>query len=211
MQISWPQEDKRLTTLFQKQGGLVTRKQVEKAGISPYLLTRWVRHSKAERLQRGVYRLVDAPLQSHESLIEVQLRIPYSVICLGSALAFHGLTMFIPKTVQIAVPRKRKPPKLEYPPLEVFYFADKFYNYGLESHTKAKHKLLVYSSEKTLCDLLRYKKQLGADLFNEGLKNYLSRKKPRPDVTKLLEAARICGVETKLRPLLEVLLYEPTV
>jgi predicted transcriptional regulator of viral defense system len=211
MQTSWQEENKRLNKLFQQHDGLLTRKQVEAEGLPPYLLTRWVRHGMAEQLQRGVYRAVDSSMQPHESLLEVQLRIPYGVVCLASALAFHGLTTFIPKTVQLAVPRKRKPPKLEYPPLEVFYFSDDHYTYGVEQHSIANHKLNVYSPEKTLADLLRYQKQLGDELFREGLKNYLQRKKPKADIHALLAAAKVCGVEAKLRPLLEVLLHEPTV
>jgi predicted transcriptional regulator of viral defense system len=211
MQKSWQQENKRLGKLFQQYGGLITRKQVEAANLPPYLLTRWVRHGMAERLQRGVYRSVDGSMQPHEGLLEVQLRIPYGVVCLSSALAFHGLTTFIPKTIQLAVPRKRKPPKLEYPPTEIFYFADKHYSYGLETHAIANHDLHVYSPEKTLADLLRYQKQLGGELFREGLKNYVQRKKPKADIHALLTAAKVCGVEAKLRPLLEVLLHESTV
>jgi hypothetical protein len=141
----------------------------------------------------------------------VQLRIPYAVACLATALAFHGLTTFIPKSIQVAVPRERKPPKLSYPPLEVFYFSPAQYEYGLEHHPLGKHQLKVYSPEKTLADLLRYRNQLGEDLFIEGLRNYLKRRNPRPDLSKLLQAAKICRVEKQLRPLLEVLLYEPTV
>jgi predicted transcriptional regulator of viral defense system len=211
MQTSWQEENKRLTKLFQQHGGLLTRKQVEAERLPPYLLTRWVRHGMAERLQRGIYRAVDSSMQPYEGLLEVQLRIPYGVVCLASALAFHGLTTFIPKTIQLAVPRKRKPPKLEYPPTEIVYFSDKRYSYGLETHRIVNHDLHIYSPEKTLADLLRNQKQLGAELFREGLKNYLQRKKPKADIQALLAAAKVCGVEAKLRPLLEVLLHEATI
>lgn len=210
MQMNWHQENRQLSKLFRQHGGMLTRQQVEAAGITPYLLTRWLRQGQVERLQRGVYRAVDSTMQPYEGLLELQLRIPYGVFCLGSALSFHNLTTFIPKRIQLAIPRKRKPPKLEYPPNEVFYFSEAQYHFGLERHTFQRHTLQVYCPEKTLADLLRYRHQLGQELFNEGLQNYLRRKKPRPDIQKLLEAAKVCRVEAVLRPLLEVMLYEPT-
>ena len=194
-----------LETLFTEYGGYLTRSQVDEAGLEPKLLTQLIELDKAERVQRGVYRLTDAPLQNHEDLLEVSLRIPYGVVCLASALAFHGLTTFIPKKIHLAVPQKRKPPKLEYPPLDVHYFSDSTYEYGIEAYDVAGHSIKVYSVEKTLVDLLRLKNKT---LFAEGLKNYLARNKPKPNLRLLFEAARVGRVEKRLRPLLEVMTYD---
>jgi predicted transcriptional regulator of viral defense system len=196
---------KSLETLFQKRGGYITRRQVEEAGLEPQLLTYSVEAGQSERVQRGVYRLINAPLQNHEDLLEVALRIPYGVVCMSSALAFHSLTTFIPKKIHLAVPQKRKPPKLKYPPLVIHYFSDSTYRYGIESYEAKGHSFKVYSIEKTLVDLLRLKEQA---LFAEGLKNYLARRKPKADLRELLEVARAHRVEKRLRPLLEVMTYD---
>jgi predicted transcriptional regulator of viral defense system len=196
---------RQLETLFRRHGGYVTRKQVDEAGLEPHVLTHSVETGQSERVQRGVYRLVDAPLQNHEDLLEVSLRIPYGVVCLSSALAFHGLTTFIPKKIHLAVPQKRKPPKLKYPPLVIHYFSDSTYSYGVETYEVKTHQFKVYSTEKTLVDLFRLKDQA---LFAEGIKTYLARRKPKPDVRELLKAAQVGRVEKRLRPLLEVLTYD---
>jgi predicted transcriptional regulator of viral defense system len=198
---------KHLETLFEKHGGYLTQQQAVKAGLEPHVLRYSMMTGRSERVQRGVYRLVDASSQNHEDLLEVSLRIPYGVVCLSSALAFHGLTTFIPKKIHIAVPQKRKPPKLEYPPLVVHYFSDKTYKYGIESYEVKGHSFKVYSVEKTLVDLFRLKEQA---LFAEGLKNYLARRKPKADLRELLNAARVHRVEKRLRPLLEVMTYDTT-
>jgi predicted transcriptional regulator of viral defense system len=194
-----------LETLFRRHGGYVTRRQVDEAGLEPHVLTTSVESGQSERVQRGVYRLLDAPLQNHEDLLEVSLRIPYGVVCLSSALAFHGLTTFIPKKIHLAVPQKRKPPRLEYPPLVIHYFSDSTYSYGIERYEVKGHSFQVYSIEKTLVDLFRLKEQT---LFAEGLKNYLARRKPKADLRELLKAARVHRVEKRLRPLLEVMTYD---
>ena len=42
---------------------------------------------------------------------------PHGVICLISALAFHGLTTEIPHEIWLAVERKARKPKVAYPPV----------------------------------------------------------------------------------------------
>jgi predicted transcriptional regulator of viral defense system len=202
--------DQQLHTLFKQYAGFLTRQQADAAGLEPHTLTRWVEKGWAERVQRGVYRQAETALGKHEGILEVQLRIPYSVLCLDSALAFHGLTTFIPKKLSLAVPRGKKPPKLEYPSMTFYFFSQGFYTYGIEQHTLGVHELAVYSPEKTLADLLRYKHKLGSDLFAEGLKRYLERrgKKRGPDLAKLLAAAKVCRVEAQMRDYLEVVSYD---
>lgn len=197
--------DDTLSRLLSKSGGLVTHKQATALGIDAHLLGRWVREGRLERVQRGVYRQVNAPLSGFEDLVEVQLRIPYAVVCLRSALSFHQLTTFIPKAVEIAVPQKARPPRLAYPPILIHYFSASTYSYGIEEHDLGGHRVNVYSMEKTLIDLFRFSNTYGDELFAEGLKNYLAR--PQPNYEKLLEAARSIRVERRLKPILRIVAY----
>lgn len=206
MSVTRHEADAHLEELTRQHGPLITRAQVRAAGLDPHILVRWLRQGRAQRLQRGVYRVAAAPPINHEELLEVQLRIPYAVICLVSALAFHGLTTHVPKAVTIAVPRGRKPPRLTYPPLEIFFFSPQPYSLGIQTHEVGGVPLRVYSREKTLADLLRFERQYRG-LFLEGLRNYLNQK---PDLHQLAIAARLRGVESKLQPLLQALLVEPT-
>ncbi|MDX2004061.1 MAG: type IV toxin-antitoxin system AbiEi family antitoxin domain-containing protein, partial [Meiothermus sp.] len=191
-----------LEELIAREGVLLTRRRVEEAGLDPYILTRWLRRGRLERLQRGVYRAVGAGPGLHEVQLEVQLRIPYGVICLASALAFHGLTKYIPDAVHIAVPRDRKPPRLENPPLEVFFFSPKTYDFGIEAYPIGGQELRVYSPEKTLADMLCFKSHFYS-LFLEGLSNYFSR--PNLDLPKLNQAAKLRRVAGELSTLTEAL------
>ena len=193
--------------LLRQHGGVITRRQAAESGIEAHLLTRWVREGRLERVQRGVYRQPEAPLLGQEGWLEVGLRVPYAVLCLRSALAYHGLTTYIPKVVDIAVPQNRYPPKLEYPPVQEHYFSQSTYDYGQQQVEIEGHPLKVYGPEKTLADLLRFANRYGEDLFLEGLKTYLARRRPRPDLLKLLEAAKVCRVERKIRPILQALTY----
>jgi predicted transcriptional regulator of viral defense system len=188
-----------LETLATQYGGFLTVQQAEQHGFQRQSLVRASQAGWLERVQRGVYRLSSAAIQPFESELEVQLRIPHGVIALGNALAFYGLTTFMPKTVQIAVQRGSKVPPLEYPKIKVYYDPADIYSANIQTHPLNGQLLRVYSPEKTLMDLLRRKQDL---LFAEGMKRYLL--EPKPNFPALLAAARVCHVEARVLDLLRV-------
>lgn len=194
---------RKLHHLFREHHGLLQRKQVVQAGLDAHILTRWVEAGRAERVQRGLYRLVEAEPFAHEALLEVSLRVPSGVICLRSALAFHGLGTGSPTAIDLAIPNKARTPILTYPPVRLYYFSPKVYLYGTVVHQAGPGTIKVYSPEKTLADLLYYRHKLGTDLFIEGLQDYIKR---RPDLAKLLEAAKVRRVKPLLKTYLEPLL-----
>ncbi len=65
-------------------------------------------------------RLADLPEPSQPDLVVVATRVPQAVVCLISALSFHGITTQVPHEVQIALPRGRRTPRLDHPPTRVF-------------------------------------------------------------------------------------------
>ena len=61
----------------------------------------------------------------------------------------------------------------------------------------------IYSPEKTIADLFKYRNKLGLDTALEALRTWQSKRRTKPDV--LLEYARICRVEKIIRPYLEAI------
>ena len=60
-------------------------------------------------MSRGVYRLADLPPLEEPDLVLIASRVPRAVICLVSALHYHGLTLEIPHEVSIALPPGIRP------------------------------------------------------------------------------------------------------
>lgn len=73
-----------------------------RAGIHRDTLRVMVEQGELEKISRGLYQLVGAPLPSHPDLAVVAAKVPEGVICLVSALAFHELTTQIPHEVYLA-------------------------------------------------------------------------------------------------------------
>jgi predicted transcriptional regulator of viral defense system len=188
---------------FQRHGGTLRTSQAEALGVSRSTLYRLVATGDIERLDRGLYRLADLPPPSDPDLFIVTQRVPGSVVCLVSALAFHDLTTQIPHEVQIAVSRTSRYPAISHPPTRVFRFQEDVFRAGVETQQVDGHTIRVYSREKTIADCFKYRNKIGLDIALEALRLYWQR--GRPDINSLMAYARTCRVNRIIRPYVEVL------
>jgi len=173
-------------------------------GIHPRTLYGLRDSGVIQQVARGLYRLADLPPLSSPDLVTVAHKVPGGVICLISALAFHEITTQVPHEVQIALPRRPERPRLDYPPLRVFWFSGKALSEGVETHKVDGQHVRVYGPEKMVADCFKYRNKIGLDVAIEALR--LCRQRKRSSVDALLHYARICRVEKVMRPYLEALL-----
>ena len=82
-----------------REAGLVRPRDLESAGLSGGSLAQLARRGLLARVGRGLYAVPSAVPSEHRSLAEVSKRTPRGVICLLSALRFHGLTTQAPPEV----------------------------------------------------------------------------------------------------------------
>ena len=102
-----------------RERGLLRARDLADSGFSPTHLQRLYEQGLLIRSGRGVYLPAEANLDANGSLAEVALRVPTGIVCLLSALQFHGLTTQLPHQVWIALPPRAHRPVLDYPPLRV--------------------------------------------------------------------------------------------
>lgn len=89
------------------QHGYFTAEQARAAGIEPMTVVMMARRGAAERVARGVYRLVHFPLSPNALYMEATLwpAGARGVVSHESALALHDLSDVNPARVHITVPR----------------------------------------------------------------------------------------------------------
>lgn len=194
----------RAKDLLRSQSGAFRTGEAIKAGIHPRTLYAMRDQGAVERLGRGMYRFADMPAMGNPDLATVALKVPKGVICLISALSWHEMTSEIPHEIYLALPRGAEPPRLEYPPLRIFWFQGHAFEEGVEEHDMDGIRVRIYSPEKTLVDCFKYRNKIGLDVVLEALKLYRQRKRFKADT--LVHFARICRVEKVMRPYLEATL-----
>jgi len=190
--------------VFRKHGGMLRTSIALQKGIHPSVLYAMKDQGLIEPISRGLYRLSEAPSLGNPDLVTVALKIPKGVVCLISALAYHELTTQIPHEVYLALPRGAEPPRLQQPPVRLFWFTGRAFTDGIENHQVDGVAVRIYGPEKTLADCFKYRNKIGLETTLEALRLYKERR--RPNVDALLRYAEICRVTKTMRPYLEAIL-----
>ncbi|MFW6136420.1 MAG: type IV toxin-antitoxin system AbiEi family antitoxin domain-containing protein [Chloroflexota bacterium] len=194
------QEAKRI---FREHGGVLRTSEALELGIHPRTLSTMRDSGELDRLARGLYRLADLPPLSNRDLVTVALKVSDGVICLVFALASHDLTTEIPRSVDVAVEKGSWRPRLDHPPLRVFWFSGPAWCEGVGRYQVDDIPIRITTPAKTVADMFKFRRQLGLDIALEALKEY--REQDAFDVSELLRYARICRVRTVIKPYLEAM------
>lgn len=171
-------------------------------GWSPQLLLSLHQAGKLQRVAWGLYSLLDAEITEHQTLIEVCQRVPKAVLCLLSALQFHGIGTQMPHAVWVALPEATQTPAQGYPLLRIARLRGEAYSEGIQTLTQHCAPIRVYSVAKTVTDCFKFRNKIGLDVALEALKDaWRSRK---VTMAELNHFAKINRVERVMQPYLEV-------
>ncbi|MFO8007661.1 MAG: type IV toxin-antitoxin system AbiEi family antitoxin domain-containing protein [Candidatus Brocadiia bacterium] len=187
--------------VFRRHGGTMRTGEAIEAGVHSRTLYAMRDAGVLQKLSRGVYRLSELEPLGNPDLTTVALRVPDGVVCLLSALAFHDMTTQVPHAVHLAIERGSERPRIEHPPVDLFWFGGEAYSEGIETHELDGVPVRIYCPEKTLADCFKYRNKLGVDTAVEALKLYAER--GNTDVSAIMRYARICRVQNVMRPYLE--------
>ncbi len=181
--------------------GMIRARDLAARGISPTHLQRLYEQGLLLRSGRGVYLPAEAPLDENATLAEVALRLPTGVICLLSALQFHGLTTQLPHQVWVALPLRANTPCLDYPPIRAVHLSSEALTAGIEAHRIGSAVVRIYSPAKTVADCFKFRNKIGLDVAIEALRDCWNKR--RVTIDELWHYAKICRVANVMRPYLE--------
>jgi predicted transcriptional regulator of viral defense system len=190
------------TRLVRKRGTLRPRDLVEHDIPGDYL-DRLHRRGVIERVGRGLYAWPDADVSENHTLAEVAALVPAGVVCLLSALQFHGLTTQVPHEVWLALPNKAWAPKVKSPSLRILRYSGAALTEMVETHMVEKVAVKVYSPAKTVADCFKFRNKVGLDVALEALRDCWRQRKAT--MNQLTAAAKVCRMQNVMRPYLESL------
>lgn len=181
----------------------VTPRELADQGIHRQVLTRLVADGQIERVARGVYRLPEQPTTENHGLALAAAAVPLGVICLLSALQYHGIGTQLPSDVWMALDRRAWRPRLAYPPLRIVRYTGEALTAGVETHRMEGRPVKVYGLAKTIADCFKYRNKIGLDVTLEALREGWQARRFTMD--ELDRYAAICRVHRVMRPYLEAL------
>ena len=184
-----------------RRSGVLRIRDLKAHGIHPEYARRLLAQGLLVKSGRGLYTAADAGFTAHHSLAEVCKRVPHGVVCLLSALRFHGLTTQAPFEVWIAIDSKARLPKLDNIKLRVLRFSRKALTEGVEIHKIEGVPVKVYNPAKSVADCFKCRNKIGADVALEALRDCWRKRKATMD--DLWKYAKVCRMAKVMKPYLE--------
>lgn len=157
-----------------------------------------------ESVGKGIWRNLAVPPSRFHSFVEPAFRSPRGVVCLLSALSFHGLTTQQPSRVWFAVKQGGKPPKTAEVYLEVVYMGEVFLQEGIEEHQIEGVSVRITGAARTIADCFKFRSRVGIDVAVEALRDCLKKRLAEP--SEIRRYAQLCRVARVIAPYLETIL-----
>lgn len=159
-------------TLIQSTKGFIRLSKARSAGLS-YRVQRQAKAGQLVKVRPGLYRLSRLEDHPQQDLIDVCTAFPRGVICLVSALAYHGLTTTLPKEVWVAIPRNAYVPVMGLP-CRFIRMGEGIHRAGVEAvQMERRGTLRIFGKAVSVCQALHFRERIGLDLALEALRTYL--------------------------------------
>ena len=183
--------------------GVLRPKDLVPFGIQAEYLRRLCDKGLIKKVGRGSYVPAQVRMNARLALAVVGRAVPNGVICLQSALAFHGIGEADPNVVYVAIERRAARPRLDHPEVRVARLGGAAFEEGVEHHVVEHVELAVYGLEKTLAALFKFRNKIGPHIAVDALRAAINQRRVQLDT--LWYYAALCRVERVMRPYVDAL------
>ncbi|MBQ9205219.1 MAG: type IV toxin-antitoxin system AbiEi family antitoxin domain-containing protein [Treponema sp.] len=191
-----------LETMLSQNGGRITSKEADSAGIHRMYLKKLVDEGKIVQVSRGIYQ---DSASFEDELFNLQAQYPSGIFSYETSLFLQGLLERVPFIWTMTFKGSYHSPSLESKGICIKHSSEKLYPIDItETFTKAGNKVRAYSAERTLCEIMTKKANTDIQVITYAIKAYATKKEKK--LPKLMELSKLFHVEARIRAYLEVLL-----
>lgn len=193
---------KRIIKYAEENNGYITAKETRKLKISSTYLTNLVLKGLIERVGIGIYKLPEYPLNNFYILSKTNKNMCFSH---ETALYLHNMSDRIPLVYNVTVPYNYSGNLLNNKNISIKYVNKDIFKLGLiEIKSIDNLPIKVYDIERTICDIIKNKKNIDKEMYSKALKEYY-RKKDK-NLLNLIKYSKKLGIEKEVIDLMGVLL-----
>lgn len=183
--------------MFDQYGGVMRTKDLRDHGFYDRKVKALIKEGLVVQIRRGYYQYIGDE-NFTEAAVIVKL-FPDGVLCMDSALDYYGYTDRTPSAWHIAVDSKssRERFRIEYPIVKPHFTDSSRFGIGVSEGEINGVAIRIYDRERTVCDCLRNRNKMDAEVFNEMVRSYVN--DPGKDAANLAKYAMALHVEKKVR------------
>lgn len=177
----------RISELMDKNNGFLQTDAVTKANIPRVYIKEMEKRGELYKAERGIYLKVGTV---DDELYRTIMKYKGVIFSHGTAMKLHGMLKDYEAQPTVTVKTGINPTKLKQRGYKVFTIKDDLMDVGaIMMETPQGNTVKTYTIERTVCDIVRSRNQLGDNLLALTLNEYFT--KEDRDEEKLMEMAEI--------------------
>ncbi|MDD4592694.1 MAG: hypothetical protein PHG06_20050 [Parabacteroides sp.] len=191
-----------LDSLLQKNNGYLKTSDAIMAGVSRAYFGEYVRKRGLMRVIHGLYKSKDS---WEDEMYVIQTRYPLAVFSHETALYLLDLAEREPIKYSLTLKTGTNATGLTKQGVKVYKIKEELFDVGItEANSPAGHVLRIYNPERTICDLVRNRRNVEIQDLQTAIKEYVRSKEK--DLPLLMRYAKLFSVDKTIRQYMEVLL-----
>lgn len=167
----------KVLALFQSGNGYRNASELKDSKITTVQIKELVKKGIVEHVSHGFYWLVDEENGKPDNykLIEACMVNPRAVICADSACYYHGLIDKEPEVLSVATLKTdRSRMQLNFPVCR-HYYSNLAFEQDMTVEDTPYGKIRVYDIERSVCDCIRFREDIGSEMLELIISNFLER------------------------------------
>ncbi len=191
--------ENKILNLFKN--GYLSTKDVVSNNIPRTYLTKLIKEGKIERVSRGFYTKKNVLI---DEFVILQSKSKNSIYSNATALYLYGFSNRIPIKYDITINNGYNGSLQKNNNVNLYYTKKELLDLGVTNYKLESGNIIrVYDLDKTICDIIKNKKKIDAEIFNKAIREYFYSKKK--NTLKLYEYAKKMNIYNKVRDTFEVL------
>jgi predicted transcriptional regulator of viral defense system len=171
---------------------IVSLGELQDHGVHHQVVRRALDRGLLTKLDRGLYLTSADPLDFERRVLIACKRVPLGVVCLESALRFHGVLDSNSDAIWMAIDHKAREPKVKGLRFHFVRFSGDALTQGVVNTRIDGIPVRVYSVAKTVADCFKYRNKIGVETAIHNFRESLRHR--RCSWERVQHFARICRV-----------------
>ena len=145
---------------------ILKHKQCLELYNSDYMIKEKLKNNTLFKIEKGLY----STIKNYSYLEVILTKYPHAILTMDSAFYYHALTDVIPEKYHLITSKDAY--KIQDKNIKQYFIKDDYLNYGKETKVIHGINMNIYSKERLLIELIRYKNKLPFDYYKEIIDSY---------------------------------------
>jgi len=197
-QVNMKQNLEEIKTLAKRANGIFRTADLKKLGFTAYEIRKMLEKHFIERIKHGYYSLSETVENCSDAEIIARL-FPEGVICMYTALFYHGYSDRTPLAWDIAINKdvSKSRFKIDYPYVQPYYMEAHLLLFGITNATYGDTDLKIFDKDRLICECVFFENKIDRETYNKAIQGYIA--DPNKNISNLLDYSKKRRILKKIK------------